>query len=126
MKTQEALVDLGFVETEDGRPGGVSYVYDLDGNELRAVEAVNRYFNPVFLVTGVIIGRGRRTIAQIEGELPTEVESMEQAAALLAYMLRSHEIHNKPFWFTLGINHQDALPWRQKSGAARQKNQGMA
>ena len=82
LSTYSILLTLGFKpdsRVHSGAPGGLSYSFT--GLRLMASVTLGRAYCPVIFFSGVAVGPGRRSIAEVEFEMPEEVESYEQGVA---------------------------------------------
>ena len=109
--TRELLVKLRFIEVwgemTDQEP---SYRYEFGNFDLRAVQITSVGFRGVFKFSGVLIDR--RTLQNIDFELPLELDSEKQGTAMLAYYLRSKlAISDDPAWLEQGRTWERFLPW---------------
>jgi len=119
--TWDALKAFGFRPdagvVSDIRPG---LCFDLGDLTLAASAVVGRHFNEVVLFTGALMTS--RRMAEIEFEMPRQVESGEQCAAWLAWNLDKYHVADSgqrttPEWLSLGRNHQHLLPWVAEAAA---------
>lgn len=112
--TWHILRDFGFMP--DSRvvsdpPGGLSYRFlDFD---IQA-SACTSLIGPVVLLSGVYAARGK--LAEIEIELPRELEDEGYVAAYLSYRLdrllgAGFEQAQRVPWLELGRRNHDLLPW---------------
>lgn len=115
LRTWDLLRVLGFVEDAavmSDPPGGLSF--DFGSLKLEASHVLNRWCQSVVLLTGVI--QTPRTIAQIQCEMPHEVESRELGVAWVTWCLDSHsdglfEPVAPVDWLTEGREYRHLLPW---------------
>lgn len=93
-----------------------AYRYLFGPHEVEAVALTNRWFREGYMLGGVV--NCGRSISELEGELPLEVESKEQGLALLSYFLARHipELH-KPAWLRIGERMRTHLPWARASNS---------
>ncbi|MBC2734811.1 MAG: hypothetical protein HF981_10690 [Desulfobacteraceae bacterium] len=112
MNTRELFEILGFEQIwgtmTDQEP---AYRYKSDSLELTATQVTNMSFYPVFLLAGVF--HDGRTLAEINYQMPLEVESFKQGAAFVAYALRHYQFKSPPAWLSNGLQWADLLPWER-------------
>lgn len=95
--------------------GGLTY--EFADFVLHASVCVGQHFEPVVLFTGVI--SRERVLAEINFEMPQEVESADQAVAWLTYALR-HYLGGEPqksateAWLARGQECSSLLPWERR------------
>jgi len=78
--------------------------------QLEVALLANRWFQQSWMITGVV--NSGRTLAMVDGELPLEVASKEQALALLSYFVGSYIPEQfKPPWLRIGERMTSHLPW---------------
>ena len=114
MNTRDLLTKLGFEEVwgtmTDQEP---SYRYDFGNLTLDATQVMNLRFGPVLLCGGVV--SNRRTIREIDFEMPLNVESFEQGVAWIVYGIgKDFRPRNQCAWFFQGLEWQDQLPWERR------------
>ena len=113
MRTRELFEILGFEEVwgsmTDQEP---AYRYDFGNIELTAVQVTNLSFQPIFLLGG--IARDKRSIMEINQEMPLEVESFEQGVAFIAYALGDYRPQKNIMWIEQGRKWMEFLPWEQR------------
>ena len=117
--TIDSLIALGFEHRKTGAGlDGVGYRFvhlDLD-----AAHVMNLYARYVVTLSGVL--ETGRTLAIIEDQIPTDLESPLEAAAWVSYVLRSHrsDLEPLPEWFVEGERHWDLVAPARKESAARE------
>ena len=84
---------LGF-ERREPKYGAETAAYRFPNLELEAVHVMNLYARYVVLLSGVL--NTRRTMATIEDQIPTDLESALEAAAWVSYALRSYRSDLEP------------------------------
>src|SRR5262245_23901880 len=104
VSTWELLPALGFVEAPPG------LAHDFGNLTLTAHALINEHFQPVVLFQGVLASP--RTVAEVSFQLPQEIESADQAAAMLAYYLDSAsrsgpKLGAEPEWLARGRQNSD-------------------
>jgi len=113
MRTREVFEKLGFEEVwgsiTDQEP---AYKYDFGNIELTAVQVTSMYFRPIFLLTG--IASDKRSIREIDQQMPLEVESFEQGVAIIAYALGECHTTKQIPWVERGRQWEEHLPWVQE------------
>lgn len=129
--TWDVLLNLGFVVDPDviseSKPG---LSCDFGNLKLTAGHLCNRYWKPVVVLGGIL--STPRTGRLIEGEMPVEVESVEQAKAWLAWTLdgSDHEKFEPAIatqWLHEGRLHSNLLPWeRERAQGERERAQERA
>ena len=108
--------ELDFQAFEHPSSNKPAYRAHFGPYEIEAVVLVNRWFREGWMISGLV--NTGRTISQIEGELPLDVESKEQGLALLAYFLaRQIPDQFKPPWLRIGERMNAHLPWARDAGA---------
>lgn len=120
ISTWWALESFGFQPDKSVFPndGSAMSIY-LGGLKLSAARLPNLLLVDVVAFSGVY--RSPRTIASIEFELPTRLESIEQGAAWIAWHLQKQlpsQEKSPPFqepFLLLGLSHLDTLPWVQRA-----------
>jgi len=119
MTTWDVLRDLGF---EPIRAGLVSPAlgFDFGGLQLSASCGMNRWFAQVITCSGVL--STRRTVAEIDFEIPLQIESREQCAAWIVWHL--DESAGGAFaparevgWLLTGRQSRHLLPWVAEAAA---------
>lgn len=86
LPTWDVLLSLGFIRDQNvfsDDPGGVSL--DFGNFMLSAAHVLNRWFQPIVLLSGVFTTP--RTISEVICEMPLEVESREQGVAWITWCL---------------------------------------
>src|SRR3954470_15352939 len=112
----EMFEELGFRKFEHPLSSKPAYAYRLGPYEIEAVVWVNRWSREGYFLGGIV--NTGRTISSVEGELPLEVDSKEQALALLSYFLARHiPERDKPPWLRIGERMTAHLPWMTHSGS---------
>lgn len=123
VQTVDVLRKLGFVAAPDPRtalPGELRK--PLGSHTLTALPCIGRRFAPVVLVSGVI--GDRRSITEVDFELPQEVESVELGMAWVAWHLDQqlgpgHSSLLEEPWLDLGRASIGELPWVREMAAYR-------
>ena len=78
--------------------------------EVELALLTNRWFQQSWMVSGIV--NSGRTIAAIEAELPLEMDTREQAIALLSHFVGQHIPEDfKPAWLRIGERMTSHLPW---------------
>ena len=107
--TLKSLMEAGFTVTEPefGMP---CVRYDLPYLPLTCLDGVNKYFRQTVLVSGIY--NDGRTLADINSEIPPDLDTPEAAAAWLVYALRSYSFNSNfpAYWYTLGQANQHLVP----------------
>jgi hypothetical protein len=119
IKTHALLLTLGFSEdpTEDFGSAWPELSYDFGNFKLSASCSMNRLFQDVVMLSGVMTTR--RSIALVEYEMPLEIESFELGLALVTYCLDVHAYDGifKPAspvaWVAEGRRYRHLLPWER-------------
>jgi hypothetical protein len=114
----DVLRDFGFRPSDKPDYGFEdSLIYDFGNFRLYADLGPNRWFRQVVLFSGDLFTT--RTMAMIEFEISSQIESPELCAALLAYHLRGYRIQpdHEVRWLTEGRQNEDILPWRREQAA---------
>lgn len=128
VSTWDLLRTLGFAEDQtvisDRQPG---LSVDFGNLKLSASFGINRRFVHVVLLTGVIVTK--RSICEINSELPPNVESIEQGMALVAWCLDNaaggrFEPAVAPAWLAEGRRHRHLLPWERERAGLRKTGSG--
>lgn len=110
----DVVVEAGFTKNRNSFCAELKY----RGAELSATESVSRRFCPVVSVCGFYVGKAR--MAEIQQELPIEVDSREMALAYLAWALEPLaeilllEGGSLPAWWSEGRLHRALLPWERE------------
>lgn len=129
IETFEALKKLGFEPdasdltlSYDGEP----LSYDFGNLTLSASRTINRYFVEIISVSGVYATR--RTVAEVEIQLPPRVSSIEQCAAFVAWgidnQISGDFVPSIPtHWLDEGRNNFDTLPWVKEQKLYRERPQ---
>ena len=121
INTRELLLSLGFVEDPNvisDDPPGLSF--DFGNLKLEASHVVNRWFQPIVLLSGIMASAG--TLAAVECQLPREFESREHGIAWVTWCLDNHSdrafVPKRPVpWLSEGRAHRHLLPWeRDRAG----------
>ena len=86
--TIDSLIALGF-ERREPKYGAETAAYRFPNLELEAIHVMNLYARYVVLLSGFL--NTGRTMATIEDQIPTDLESALEAAAWVSYALRSHK-----------------------------------
>jgi hypothetical protein len=104
--------ELDFEKFDHPLTSNLAYRTSFGPYVVEAVVLVNRWFEEVFMLSGVV--NTGRTIGSIAGELPLAVETKEEGLALLSYFLASQipEQHKTP-WLRIGERMTTRLPWRR-------------
>ena len=86
-------------------------VHSFDSFDLFAMRTMNRHFMSVVQVFGVLATQSE--IAEIDSEIPDNLEDPLAAAAWVSYILRMHKEHAEPppEWLAEGENHWDVIPF---------------
>jgi hypothetical protein len=117
----DLLPALGFVEDEtvisDQMPG---LSFDFGNFKLSASRCLNRRFVPVVLLSGVMATK--RSIGEVESELPLRFESVKQGMAWLAWCLDNaagtrFAPASAPVWLAEGRRHRHLLGWERERAA---------
>jgi hypothetical protein len=108
--TLSNLLLLGF-ERRPSEFGMATVGYRFPFLDLTASHGVNMYQHEVVLLGGVL--NTGRTLAQIESQLPVDLETPEAASAWVSYALKSHRNNLEPLpdWMVEGERNYDLLPW---------------
>ena len=126
VSTHAALQELGFrsePKVYSEQETGLSY--DFGSFQLTAARMMNLQMREAWHLSGLVATS--RSIAQIEFEMPLQVDSAEQCAAWIAWALE-HQLCDerlvasmKQELVILGLQHQSTLPWvrQQATHAAR-------
>jgi hypothetical protein len=123
VSTHAALQALGFrsePKVYSEQETGLSY--DFGSFQLTAARMMNLQMREAWHLSGLIATS--RSVAQIEFEMPLQVDSAEQCAAWIAWALEHQLPRNeklvaslKQELMILGLQHQSTLPWfRQPIG----------
>jgi hypothetical protein len=117
----DLLRSLGFVEgqaTLYSPPGGLTKNF---GNfTLSAIQCISLHFQQIVQLSGVMTTR--RSVAQVECELPVVLESREQGIAWVTWCLDSHA-HGQfqptipTPWLAEGRLNRHLLPWERERAA---------
>lgn len=124
MQARELLKKIGFEEVygkiTEKEP---SYSYDFGNLKLSAIQVTNFYLKPVFSFGGVAYGTN--SLAEINFEIPLELDSFEQGIALIAYGIGKGFQPLKPTpWLVQGRDLEEIdLPWVQVSEAYKSRPQ---
>jgi hypothetical protein len=116
--TIDVLRSIGFTDdpsVPSDDPGGLSI--DFGNLTLSATFCRNRWFEPIVMLGGIY--RTPRTLAEISGEMPREVESLEQGYAWIAWHLDNAAggafVPARPApWLEVGRLHRHDLPWERE------------
>ena len=115
MLTRALFERLGFERDSslltDEPPG---YRYDFGGFVLTAAQLMSKYFQPVFVISGIY--HTNRVLADIWVEMPLEVDTFEQGVAWIAYSLVDVQLEKCPDWLAQGRSWQGHLPWVRRIG----------
>ena len=124
--TIDSLVALGFERRVhgtgmDAAMGTVSYRFRY--LDLTATGAVSRYFQPIVLLGGVL--NTGRSLGIIEHYIPPDLETPEEAAAWVSYVLRSarSKLEPLPPWYLEGERHWDLVPPARKEREAQERSE---
>ena len=114
--TLQSLLHLGF-EERTPKYGMPTVGYHFELLDLTASDGINRHFQPVVLLNGIL--NAGRVIAIIESEMPRDLTDAEAAAAWTSYSLRSHERELSPLpdWMIEGRNYWDVIPFVREARA---------
>lgn len=121
IETWDALIHFGFQPSGDVLSVWPGLSYDFGNFKLNASCAVNMRFAEIILFTGVL--STRRTLADVEFEMPRRVESREQCAAWIVWHLdRASEggtfvPRRQADWVSEGRQNQRVLPWVARMAA---------
>ena len=85
--TLDALVELGF-ERRQPRGGAETVGYSFVHFDVVGRHGMNRFGRYVVLISGV--RHTERTISIIDIEIPSDLESVSEAAGWISFALRSH------------------------------------
>jgi len=122
VSTWDLLKTIGFGEDHSvisDPPGGLSI--DFGNFKMSASFVLNRWFREAVLLSGIM--STSRTIAEVECEMPREVESWEQGVAWVTWCLDNHANGGifKPAlpiaWLTEGRQNRHLLPWERERAA---------
>ena len=118
--TIDSLIALGF-ERREPKYGAETAAYRFPNLELEAIHVMNLYARYVVLLSGFL--NTGRTMATIEDQIPTDLESALEAAAWVSYALRSHksDLGPLPDWFVEGERHWDLVAPAREERAARER-----
>lgn len=105
----EVLATLGFIEKLD-RPGTLTW--NFGNGEVSATEGVGYSGRCVGLYGSY---RTERTFGEIDAQLPSKVESVEQGVAWVAHSIGNAELAQRPSWMDDGRRWRDQLPWLKRS-----------
>lgn len=89
-----------------------SYRYDFGNLEIQVIKVTNKYFLPVFLMSGIY--KTNRKLGSIDSEIPEKVSSFEQGVAFIAYPIRNYQPLKYVRWLEQGKRWADLLPWEQQ------------
>jgi len=118
ISTWAVLQELGFTPDQsvisDVMPG---LSFDFGNLKLSASCILNRKYVPIVLLTGIF--STERTMAEIECEMPPEVESPEQGMAFVAWSIdnalgKEFQPATSPDWLAKGRQHRYLLPWEKE------------
>src|SRR5438128_4870237 len=118
ISTWAVLQELGFTPDQsvisDVMPG---LSFDFGNIKLSASCVLNRKYVPIVLLTGIFAAE--RTIAEIESEMPREVESPEQGMAFVAWSIdnavgRELQPTAYPERLAKGRQYRHLLPWEKE------------
>lgn len=115
--TRNILLKIGFKEIPRTSLHSAQEEPDLSfdfGNFfLHAYAGINRYLAEVLYFSGM--NKNERVIQEIDFELPQEVESFEQAIALLSFQLgKKLDATHIPEWYFKGQLLEEHLPWKKE------------
>lgn len=124
--TWDVLRSLGFqldaTVISDQNPG---LSFDFGNFKLSACSVKNKWFADIVLFTGIL--PTRRTLTQLDFEIPRFVESKEQCAAYIAWFLDrsadggTFQPAKETDWLPLGRTQKRLLPW-EREREAREKD----
>jgi hypothetical protein len=87
-----------------------AYRFDFGNWQLQGARVMNAYSRPAFFFSGAV--QGRRSLHQVQFDMPITVASFEQGLAWLCYGIgRDTPMQNRPEWMDHGWALQDYLPW---------------
>ena len=120
------MIALGF-ESEEGEYAEECVSYRFGHLKLLASRVHNVYAREIVLLSGVIFTG--RTMGEVNSQIPTDLETPEEAAAWISYVLRSdkRELAPLPGWFEEGERNWDLIPFvreaneRQRTFQERQR-----
>ena len=115
--TLDSLIALGF-ERRDPCVGSETVGYKFTSLDLVASHVMNLYGRYIVSLRGVLYTG--RTVAEVESQIPNDLESPTAAAAWVSYALRSHrsDLEPLPDWLVEGERHWDLIPF---VGEARER-----
>ena len=108
--TLASLIEIGF-ERREPRVGMETVGFKFNVLDLVASCGVNRYFQTVVLVRGIL--QTKRTLGLVDSEIPPDLGSAREAAAWISYVLKSHRSNLEPLpaWFVEGELHWGLIPF---------------
>ena len=125
-QTFDSLIELGF-ERREPVYGGETVAYRFHNLGLNATHLIAPpSFRYVVLLRGVLVTD--RTVAQVESQIPTDLESAVEAAAWVSYALRSHraDLEPLPDWFIEGEQRWEVVFDRFVSPEERERRRAYA
>ena len=111
-RTWDYLPQLGFAPQTVPDDRNPEACYDFGTFVLTASDTMGKYFRQVVAFAGNY--STPRSIGVIEFELPEDVASIEQCAAMIYYYLRHYEVVFEPDWWTSAEANQQLLPWKNQ------------
>lgn len=119
ISTWDGLKTLGFVDDVDNPLAGLCPLLrcSLGKLDLRASLVIGRQMFEIVVLSAELHADGDH--GQIEDDYPTEVESLEQLAALIAHTAMKildpkAPVGALPLWFLKGIRDKHLLPWERE------------
>lgn len=106
------LRSLVYLRFERRRPvfGMDTVGYRFRHLDLTASDGVSKYQRPIVILGGIL--NTSRTLALIQNELPSDLDTPEAAAAWLSYALRDHkrDLIPAPTWLAVGEGNWGMIP----------------
>lgn len=123
METWTAIQKFGFEpDASVISDGGTGLSCDLGQFRLSAGQMVNLYCQEIVQFSAVY--QTPNSMGMLDFEMPTQVESLEQCAAWIAWHFKQRGLlrqkllsPTKASFLTLGLQHQDTLPWVRNMAA---------
>ena len=108
--TLDSLIALGF-ERRDRLAGSETVGYKFTSLDLVASHVMNLYGRHIVSLRGVLYTG--RTLAEVESQIPNDLESATEVAAWVSHALQSHrsDLEPLPDWFIEGERHWDLIPF---------------
>lgn len=122
LRTWDLLSEFGFTQARGISPGAPPRLtFDFGNFKLSAICAMNMRSADVVMFSGVMATS--RTLAEVDFELPREMDSAEQCAAWIAWNLdqsagdSGFRPTKETKWLSVGREHRNQLPWIMESMA---------